>query len=218
MKSLSLTVLALALVLTGCGNKEREKSAVRIGRGGTAIAPGTNNQYVSPGSPYTRVLGEVTGASEQTVKALLNASMDAENPENFRSPVAGIVMSGDIRLSGSTQNVLALGSSTATIVSGSEFALSIIDDIALNDGQSAITISFKPGGNNGYQVQGQISNGGQANIVFQDSYGQIILTGTYNSSEFRGTISFKNSQKSAVGQQITLGQFRVPTCGFFHCQ
>lgn len=221
MKALYVSLFAVCLALAGCGEKkERERGTVRI-RGGDNIAtpgstPGTGN--VVPGAAFQRLYGNVTGYTTNNVKSLVSVTMDPET--DMELPIGGIAMSGEMKLSTTSQDIRALGSGSAQIANGSEFAIFILDNRTIAHGEQAITIGFRPG-SNGYSVSGSVS-GGNVNITFRDQYGDIIVSGTYNANSFTGdvsgTISFKNNGGLNPGQTLVLGNFRVPTCGFFHCQ
>jgi hypothetical protein len=220
MRALLLALVAVT-VLAGCGNKERERGSVRV-RGGDEAAPGgtttPGGNTVVPGAAFKNLFGNITGFQTNSVKALVSATMDPET--DMILPISGIAFNGDMRLSTSSQDIRALGSGSAEIVSGAELAVFILDKMTTEQGAKAITIGFKPG-INGYAVSGRVG-GGTFNVTFHDQYGDIMLTGQYNTnninSDLTGQISFKNSVGAAANQTIQLGTFKVPTCGFFHCQ
>lgn len=219
MRALIIFLLTVSVFATGCGRKRTDRGQVRIGRGaGQQIAQTGQGGTPQPGQPFQRVFGDIFGFAENNVKALVSATIDVEDETQFQAPVQGIGFSGDIKLSGSTQNVLALGSTSASIASGSELAIFIIDNLTVTENLEAITIGFKPGSSTGYSVSGQISNGGIVQMTFSDQFGDIILNGRYNVNDFTGEISFRNKGGMAPNQLLRLGDFKVPTCGFFHCQ
>jgi hypothetical protein len=53
-----------------------------------------------------------------------------------------------------------------------------------------------------------------ANLIFEDQYGTVQMSGYFDNTYFTGTLYYTNKQ---TNQQGTLGQFRVQTCGFFVC-
>ncbi len=70
------------------------------------------------------------------------------------------------------------------------------------------------------QAQGTVS-GGQANLQFQDAYGTIGMSGTYDQNWYTGTFTFVTTKAwngaAGPGTTETLGTFKVPTCQFFQC-
>ncbi len=219
MKALLLVLISVT-VLAGCGNKERERGAVRVRGTDAAPAVQPGGTVVTPGAPFARVYGDIKEYTTNNVLALMSATPEIEVVLDAQDKVPGIALSGDMQLNGTTQDIRALGSSSVNIKSGSEFVIYILDNLTVTNGVKAITIAFKPG-QNGYAVSGTVG-GGNANLVFRDQFGDIMLNGTYNangaSGDFTGMVKFKNSVGEHAGQEITLGRFRVPTCGFFHCQ
>lgn len=63
-------------------------------------------------------------------------------------------------------------------------------------------------------AQGYVQ-GYNARLTFNDCYGSIVLDGGFQDQYFSGTVHYKNNQTG--GQWRQLGQFIVPTCGFFRC-
>ncbi len=219
MRALILAIIALSVV-TGCGKKERERGSVRV-RGADETAPATGGTgTIVPGAPFQKLFGNITGYTTANVQALVSATPEIVMELDSQGRIPGIAFSGDMKLSTSSQDIRALGSGTASIASGSELTIFILDNLTVTNNVKAITIGFKPG-QNGYQVSGSI-NAGTVNMTFHDQYGDIMLNGTYNANnfngDFTGTVSFKNLVGSSANQTITLGTFKVPTCGFFHCQ
>ncbi len=216
MRTLLFGLIATTIAISGCGNnKERERGSVRV-RGGATVAPPTTTNTGGTTGNTTTGYGDITGFTENTVKSLVSVSMDEET--DMQLPIKGIAMSGNIKISGTSQNVLALGNSTAQIVSGSVFGIYILDNLTVTQKLDPITISFKEGSPDGYRVSGTISNNAQVNMTFGDKYGDIYITGYYNSNDFTGTIKFKNSGGLNPGQTLTLGNFKISTCSFFRCQ
>lgn len=212
MKALKvLTILVFAVAVTvGCSKQRERGGDVRTGGRGqvSPTVPGPGGGGGGNGT-FQSAYGDIFNYTVPTVKALISATMDPEDPENFRAPVHGIAIAGNIRVQG-VSDVRNLSGQTAQIDGSSEFAMFIIDDLAEEKG--AITIGFRQGVANA-SISGQIYNAGVANLVFTDQYGSITLQGQYNASEFTGTVTFQNNN----GQSGQLGSFRVPTCGFFHC-
>lgn len=162
-----------------------------------------------------RVLGDITAYQTKNVKTLLGASLNPD--KDLRLPIHGIALSGNIRLASPIQNVFAPQNATAQIASGSMLAIFIIDDLTYRQHKSAITIGFRPG-HDGYHVSGRIDHGKHAIMNFHDKYGDIILNGNFDRSQFRGTAFFKSKHSLDPGRLIPLGDVRISTCGFFHCK
>jgi hypothetical protein len=68
-------------------------------------------------------------------------------------------------------------------------------------------------------------NGKQATITFADDYGWVEMNGTFDQNNFTGHVTYQNykfwddgTHEGKKGASGVLGDFTVPTCGFFHCQ
>lgn len=217
MKRITSSVLVLLvglLILASCDKKQSGKSsparAVRSNGGTQPVTqptnpqqPGSNNQNNSNvGSQWVYLQSSDSYSFLQSIKSLVSASMDPKD--------LGYVSNyGDVALIGYI-DMVQQGSIN---VGNSRFRMEIWDDYARSGSASEIAFSFNTLST--YQI-----NGGQITLVFQDSYGQIIITGQTNYYDFYGTVSFKNL-KSFDGNQSnasgTLGTFQVPYCGFFRC-
>ncbi len=57
--------------------------------------------------------------------------------------------------------------------------------------------------------------GAQVNLYWEDTYGSIQMQGTINGSTFSGTMKYSDNSSGVSGH--VLGNFSVPTCGFFQC-
>lgn len=68
-----------------------------------------------------------------------------------------------------------------------------------------------------YGSQGMVTNYysyASVQIVFEDQYGTISMSGNYDRQYFTGEMRYTNKYTNSQG---TLGQFRIQTCGFFNC-
>lgn len=210
-KSLTVVLLALTFVI-GCSKQKDRGGDVRTGGRGevsAAIIPPSGGGG-GTGSGFQVQYGSVS-ASAAATEALLSATM---TPSQYRLPFQGIAMAGDIRLQGVTD--IRRASGTINIDPSSEFALFVIDDMTYTDHKPAITIGFKQG-TFGASISGGTYNSRRARVELRDNCGTITLDGSYTDQEYSGTVTFQNTA-SCRGAGGTLGSFRVPTCGFFHCQ
>lgn len=165
---------------------------------------GTNNQiYNNIGSQWVFLQTTDYNSFIQSIKGLVSASMDPNGLGNLSNY-------GDVALIG----YIDMNQQYSINTANSRFRLEIWDDYARSGSASEIALSFNSLAN--YQV-----NGSQITLYFQDSYGQVIISGQIYGSDFYGTVSFRNSQSfdgSANYASGTLGSFQVPYCGFFRCQ
>jgi len=110
------------------------------------------------------------------------------------------------------------GNSLSVVAQNSALRISVIDSYVGLQNSAGETITEVPiyiaSSVQGFvNVSGTVS-GNQAQITYQDSYGAIQLSGTFDSSWFQGTVVFQNNN----GTSGYLGVFSVSTCGFFTCQ
>lgn len=224
---MSLLLIINIIVLSACEKSQTGKSSpARVARGADATQPysnqpngtyppNTQNPTQQPGGGSTApgmynigsqwVFLQSTDYNSflNSVKGLVSASMDP-------SGLGSLSNYGDVALIG----YIDMNQQYSINSANCRFRMEIWDDYARSGSASAIAFSFNSLSN--YSV-----NGNQINLVFQDAYGQLFITGQIGSGEFYGTVSFKNyksfdgSTNMASG---TLGTFKVPYCGFFRCQ
>ncbi len=213
MKALNILLVVLTLFVTACGGGEREKrGAVRVATGDSGIIPGSGNPNVGAGTTFQALWGIVNGWTQTAVMDLLSAS---NSQGELQGAIQGVAIAGDIRVQG-TNDIRGAVGGTFSIDNQSRFRLDICDAVSQSEG--CLQIGFSSATNPSSNISGQIYNGGQARLVMADQYGAIVLQGQFNTSEYSGQVSYCNGQGCATGASLrSLGQFRVPTCGFFHC-
>lgn len=211
MKALTLIKLSLGALLVAssvsCGKSKSEGARVT---GARTTRAGTGPANLPPGQGYFTTVGYVTARDDmrtqfnQAVKHLVSAAIDPRY-------VGDVDNRNGVSLKGYVE-VDSMGNVNA---SRSLVQLEIHDQV---DGQNMEPIIINVKAKSGY------ATGYQSDIVFEDQYGSIRLTGTFDSNNFRGTISFQNKTIYAgapAGEQPhggTLGDFYISTCGFFRCQ
>lgn len=215
-KYILLTIIGL-LIFSACDKKKSGKSTpartARTSGDSTPVnVPSSNNQQTGTntqnnynvGSQWVYLQSTDSYSFQQSLKALVSASMDPKDL-GYVSNYGDVVLIGYIDMSMQQSTINA---------SNSRFRLEIWDDYARSGNASEIALSFNSLST--YQV-----NGGQITLVFQDPYGQIIISGQTNYYDFYGTVSFKNLKSFDGSTNLpsgTLGTFQVPYCGFFRCQ
>lgn len=62
------------------------------------------------------------------------------------------------------------------------------------------------------------AGGGSADVTFNDKFGTIRFVGTYDGTNFKGTVQY-NTTSVVTGATASSGQFKfeIPTCSFFVC-
>jgi hypothetical protein len=214
MKALNILVMALALVVTACGGNDREKrSSVRVATGDSGVIPGNGVPATGPGTTFQALWGTLNGWSETEIRNLLSAS---NSQGELQGAIAGVALAGDIRVDG-TNDIRGATGGSFNINNQSRFRLDICDSVSQTQG--CLQIGFSSANNPQSRISGQIYNGGNTTIVMADQYGAIRLQGQYNSSEHTGTAYYCNGPNCQNNSNSfrPLGQYRVPTCGFFHC-
>lgn len=221
-----LMLMLIGVFLVGCQPPNKEKQSYRVGRtargevsvGGTPYpnSPGTKGNY--PAFPSWNKSGLVTrGSNSQS--GFQDAVQSLLAPQNV---VAGYV-SGDANQStGIVIRGVAETSTGAPINGTSNFTikkasarirLEIYDEYWSQVGEIPVDISAATSGSD-FKYGGGYIQGSYAQVAVQDSMGWIILDGSFNQSYYTGNVWFGPGE----GQMQYLGQFTVPTCGFFRCQ
>jgi hypothetical protein len=215
MKNLSKYLFAAFCVfsLWACDQKSTSKSPVRTTRQFRDSQPNYNNSGISPYGNNTGVVpggnngawGRIFSAYDNefniAIKALVSASFDPSKL-GYVNPQNGVFIQGFID-----------GNQNAVNAYGSSLRIEIWDNYAASGQESAIPISFT--GARSAQISGN-----QINLVFEDQYGSIILTGYINGNTITGDVSFRNNRSfDNVSQprEGVLGNFEVPTCSFLKC-
>lgn len=216
-----LSVMVLAAVgLTGCGKKKDNSSSVVDGRGARAgVNGGVNSGGVATpnGSQQFGYLQGNGSQFQELVKTLVSPTLDPQFLGQV-DPYSGIAAAGQIELS-----------RDGSIRPESAFRLEIKDSFVGPVGDGSVIEPYLINLSNGQGTwQGQVDNygkvpNGTANIVFQDNFGTIRINGTWNTTYFSGTVTFRNlvtkyptSLSSQCSQsECTLGQVQLPISAFF---
>lgn len=199
---LKMSVFAFALIAAvACGKKKADNTAVN-GRD-SRVSVGPSNLPTGQGN-MQRQGTTITPADqnfEETVKVLASATVDPQYIGSIRHvDIAG-------QVSGNWQTG-AVNGGTASYVQ-----IAIVDSNVGTDseGNEIPPIVIKVA-----NAVGQVSNA--ANLTFTDDYGSIMITGTFEGQNFRGTVRFANKKPGFNNRQEgILGSFVVPACAFFVC-
>ncbi|MGE5085367.1 MAG: hypothetical protein ACM3MG_03645 [Bacillota bacterium] len=199
-------LMVLSMALTACGKKDAG-SAVRVaGRGGSVVTSATcSSGQMATGRIYDP---SNSGSFESVVKIFVSAT------------IAGSSF-GTIDGSGSGTNgvfltpSLQFDSAGNIVKTNSSILIKIVDSyVGMPSGDHTIQpyeIQFT----NAYS--GTIDKASRTfNVTFQDQYGYIQLSGSYDNSYASGTVNFQNYTSvdgSSTGSAYRMGTFYVPTCG-----
>lgn len=211
-----MTLLMLSLVFLGaCDKKKSKSSPARAARGAVAqpfqTQPPNNqqqplypNQGYNTGSEWVYLQSNDSYGFTEAIRGLVSASMDPQE--------LGYVSSyGDVALIG----YIDMNQQGTINQSNSRLRLEIWDDYARSGSASEIALQFDALSTYNY-------SGNQITLVFQDAFGEVTIYGQFSqSSDFYGTVSFRNKQSytgNANYASGTIGSFQVPYCGFFRCQ
>jgi hypothetical protein len=203
-------LFCLIVGLLACSREVKRQPSPPIQRSHAQPAP-------APAAPLKKIqrpFGDIGGFTTENVKRLLSTTMNPD--KDLTLPIYGIAMNGDIHLAGGEDNPFAPSSASAQVASTSEMAVYVIDDAAKREKQPVIIIGFMPGRNDS-SVSGEVLRGRYATIKFNDKYGGIILDGMFDRQNYQGTVSYTLNDGVDAQKRFPLGNFRVPTCGFFHC-
>lgn len=221
IKLLTLLILSGLVFLSGCDTKKTSRSSpARVARGGNTqpyyLQGGYNNQGGYNQGGYNQGGYNGTSTSQwaylqandastffRAVQGLVSASM---NPQELGS----VNNYGDVAIIG----YIDMDQSGNINPNNSRLRLEIWDDYARSGQASEIALAFNSLTNSSY-------NGNQMNLIFQDNFGQIVISGQINQNNFYGTVSFQNSVSfdgTSAPAAGVLGNFQVPACGFFRCQ
>lgn len=224
IKLVSVLLLCGLVALSGCDSKKTARSnAARVARGGT------NSNYLQGGynqggntGPYnqggTYQGGQYTGTSTSQW-----AYIQSNDPNNFYQSVQGLISAsmnpqelGHVNSSGDVAIIGYIDMDQAGNVNrnNTRLRIEIWDEYARSGSASEIALAFNSLANYSY-------NGNQISLIFQDNYGQVVVTGQINQNLFSGSVSYQNSASFDGGSNPAagvLGNFQVSACGFFRCQ
>lgn len=213
MKALNLLLILMVVFVTACGggNNSNRRGGVRVATGDSGITPISGGGGVGPGGSFQAVWGGITpaGNAETIARGILSGS----NSQNLlRPPVAGFAFAGDIRVQCPNG---VLGGTNTQVLQGSRFRFDICDGQSQQEG--CLQIGFAADSNPQASVQGSVS-GASANLVMQDQYGAIRMSGTVSQNQFTGQIGYCNGRGCGTGNVFNqIGSFSVNTYGFFNC-
>lgn len=197
LSSIVVVVLALSSMVA-CNKNDSSGDASRLRSGNQGALPVANGQGY-----YQKQSGSIVN-SNMTIEArnfLVNGQLTAESI-GVVDGNSGVTFEGIVRFDNSNR----------VVPSQSYITIKVIDDQALSGKVQPITVTVFNA-----QTTGSVTPGASystAQIRFQDSYGTIDLSGYFDRSSFTGDVRYTNSVTGVSG---TLGQFRIPTCGFFVC-
>lgn len=218
----------VAAVASGCAKKDKRQQ-IRVGRnarGPSEItdrgATDQNGQPIryspSSGTSWGEMTGSPENAFQDAIYYLVSASID---PKELGTVSGRSGQSTGVRFWGyvETEASFTTGPSNQRIRRDvSEIRISIWDSFVGKTDASGNLIPEYPihirGSADGY-VEGT-----RAVITFSDSYGSIKLEGTIGKDNFQGVVKFDNARYwdgATPGAEGTIGNFSVPTCGFFKC-
>lgn len=212
MKMVMSFVVLVTLAACSKGASERSARATDGNLGATGNTSTCSSAAQAVGRVYDGGVAS-GGTFEQRVKGLLSATVD---PQYFgtisgdgNDPSTGVTIEGRLRYDGAG-NVL---------MNQTNLKLVVTDSFV---GQKDSTGAVIPA----YPMNFAAASSGTVNvaaktftIVFKDSYGEITLNGSFNTSMVTGTISFANSTTVLAGgtpASGTLGAFQIATCGWIN--
>jgi hypothetical protein len=189
MKSLKtlLVVLLAAGSMVACNKNDTGAAAPARANSATLGTPGSAIGSVSNYDMTNQVRGFLAadGFDTQSIKSASSST--------------GVIFNGVVRFDNNNQ-----------LIPNQSYINLRVTYIDQNNAQQVLDMGI-------YGVQGQVQTGygyASANIVFEDAYGTVTMSGYYDNSNFTGDMNYFNK---ATNQQGKLGQFRIQTCGFFKC-
>lgn len=220
---LNILVLSALALMIGCGpSKEKDARAHvgRLGRSNSSVV-GQNSAYSSPNPNAS--WGQIT--SQYGDQAFDEELYYLTGPQLYNAPAdqqlgyvssqgnsnTGVVFWGYVPMNP------RLGSGS---VSNARLHIEIYDanyGRMNSDGSQTTQIVIHIGSDApGFKSGGGTLSNGQATLTFEDEVGTITLQGSaVPGGNFSGTIYY--SAATTGGDLRMLGQFNVPTCGFFVC-
>jgi len=216
----------LSLILTvvfalGCQPKRKDKRE-RVGRG-RANVTGNFSAFDSRGSRGigdNKQWGQVL--STQGQNAFQQAVFEFTKPslrDLSEADQLGYV-SGDegqrtgIRFYGNAITKGGSGGSYRNFDPSSMYIhVEVYDDRTSEGQRSPIVVEINPNISGFVEAGGQVQDD-EVELYFADEYGAIMMYGQIDGDYFNGVMEFMNGHN---GQRMELGEFTVPTCGFFQC-
>jgi hypothetical protein len=220
LKSILFAFLSSFLILSSCAKKSTSSSRSGAALRGTDPVNGVNNlstQKCTDGSSTWGRLwddGSVPGNNfRDSFANFLSGSMDPAYLGALDGSAASTEtwVSMELKLK-VTNNKLNL--------SESKFSLEIKDGKVGEKGTDGellknIMINFVKAEDG--EISNLVGNTGNFKLVFKDSYGSVIVEGTFNGTEARGKVSFINTThfNKETPKSGFLGVFVMKSCGLF---
>jgi hypothetical protein len=196
LRPILMGLLALSMLgIQACGKSKDNGATVRSGYNGGA---GRNGGVVT--NNYSYALAPVNGANPQSVLSFLSVAMD---PSSI-GQIVSVQIAGQIKLGCSS-------ASQPVIVNGANGVELRVTDSLAQQGEYAPIDTFMP------VTSGTVLNG-QMNLIFQDNYGSLRITGTYTPNNTGGTVSGTIVFQNSNGTSGTIGSFTMPIGNFLTCQ
>jgi len=223
IKSALVVFFGLFLMLASCAKKNNSSS----NRGGTAPRGDQAAAATTNALGINKCSDGVTTADGRIFDDTMG-TMFRTNRSNFFSAVMADNMLGD--LSGaSSSTTTGVNVSVRLKIVNNQLSLadtkltmrvqdSLVGTTSADGGEvlKSIVVDFTKA------VSGQLTNvtngTGQFTVVFEDSYGRVTLTGSFNQTKAEGTVSFANSvhYNSETPKSGNLGKFSLNSCGLFY--
>ena len=229
MKPLMKTTLSILLSfsmlgLAGCDSGSKESSRDRVRRGGAVGGngvDGNDGSQINSGDYQGAVIGSPQNAFQEAVSAFFSST---ENPSTYLGYVSGTA----------SEDTGVYFDGRAEITGGFNPNSSNNGDFHSNAAfQMLLKFGYQDSnGNDAYGgweykgfrlVSGDVS-GSRVNMVFDDGYGEVRLSGEYDATWFWGTLSFSNQSYwdglqdgETSGASGTMGTFYIKTCSYFVC-
>lgn len=206
-KSVMGILVLAALTLSACAKKEDSfgRTADRTGNGITQANQTVNCQNAS--QAWGKIYDQNNSANFETqVKAFVSATLDPNSLGSISGNIndaTGVDFNGLFKFDSAGK--LIPESSSITIRIFDSYVKQVIDGKTVQPYDVTFT-QAKSGTIN--------RNTRQINVLFEDEYGSITITGTYDGQIVQGTVAFRNSVAVTgyTPQSGTLGSFRNYQC------
>ncbi len=221
MRTTSIWVAAVALFLiqVGCGNKKDHQREITSGDRVARGAVGSRSSQPNMEQAVGLIGGDWLYWEEfqDEVLGFLSSSIEPNSVGEvspYEGEPTGVRFWGDIQLVNGNQGN---GFLSGEVSPDSWLQISVWDSFSgqidpEGNAVSEIPIYFPRA------VGGYVDYEG-AEIIFEDEYGYVVLTGSFTDYEFQGDLYYEN-YTSWDGGAPTRGYlpFVIETCGFFRCQ
>ncbi|KYG64065.1 hypothetical protein AZI86_14775 [Bdellovibrio bacteriovorus] len=210
-KSVMGVLVLAALTLSACAKKDDSASGRVVTRGGSGIV----TQNTCGNAAQAQAVGKIFDSQsygsrfEEQVKAFVSATLD---PEALGTISGNINDATGIDFTAS----FPFDSNNQLIAAQASISIKIFDSYAKTTYNGQVVPPYEVAFSQA--KSGTINrNTRQINVVFEDEFGSITLTGTYDGSMVNGKVSF-NNYKALKGspQSGQLGDFRIYQCAMIH--